>query len=64
MFLTHRPTSSEIENFLSHSRELSLSYDPVGIAKNGGAGFRFDSASAVIGKGNADFGLARRALHE
>ena len=64
MFLTHRPTSSEIENFLSHSRGLPLSYDPVGIAKNGGAGFRFDTASAVIGKGNAAFGLAQRALHE
>ena len=64
MFLTHRPTSSEIEKFLSQSRELPLSYDPVGIAKNGGAGFRFDTASAVIGQGKAVFALAQRALRE
>lgn len=64
MFLTHRPTSSEIENFLSQSRGLPLSYHPVGIAKSGAAGFRFDTASAVIGNGEAAFARARRALKE
>src|SRR5947199_4967904 len=64
MFLTHRPKSSEIENFLRQSRELPLSYRPVGIAKNGSAGFRFDTASSVIGKGEAAFARAQRALKE
>jgi uncharacterized protein (UPF0548 family) len=64
MFLTHRPTPSEIENFLLHSRELSMSYAPVGIAKAGAAGFRFDTASAVIGKGQAGFARAQQALKE
>lgn len=64
MFLTHRPTSSEIENFLDQSRELPLSYHPVGIAKDGPAGFRFDTASSVIGRGAAAFARAQRALQE
>jgi uncharacterized protein (UPF0548 family) len=64
MFLTHRPTSSEIEKFLDQSRELPLSYQPVGIAKEGSAGFRFDTASAVIGQGEADFARAQKALKE
>jgi uncharacterized protein (UPF0548 family) len=64
MFLTHRPTSSEIEKFLRQSRELPLSYAPVGIAKAGAAGFRFDTAGAVIGKGQAAFARAQQALKE
>lgn len=64
MFLTHRPTSAEIENFLRQSRELPLSYQPVGIAKAGSAGFRFDTAGAVIGKGKAAFARAQKALSE
>jgi uncharacterized protein (UPF0548 family) len=64
MFLTHRPTSSEIEKFLHQSRELPLSYQPVGMAKAGSAGFRFDTASAVIGKGEAAFTRAQRALKQ
>ncbi len=64
MFLTHRPTSSKIEKFLGQSRELSLSYNPVGIAREGSAGFRFDTASAAIGKGDAAFARARKALQE
>ena len=64
MFLTHRPTSAEIEKFLNQSRELQLSYHPPGIAKDGSAGFRFDNASAVIGKGEAAFARAQQALRE
>jgi uncharacterized protein (UPF0548 family) len=64
MFLTHRPNSSEIENFLRQSRELPLSYDPLGIAKSGAAGFRFDTASAVIGKGQTALARAQQALKE
>jgi uncharacterized protein (UPF0548 family) len=64
MFLTHRPTASDFENFFEHSRELPLSYHSVGIARAGGAGFRFDTASAVIGKGAAVFARAQQALRE
>ena len=64
MFLTHRPTTSEIEAFLSQSRESPLSYNPVGIAREGGAGFRFDTANAVVGKGKAAFARAQQALRD
>ena len=64
MFLTHRPTAPDIENFVVRSRDLPLSYGPVGIARAGGAGFRFDTASAVIGKGEVAFARAARALNE
>ena len=64
MFLTHRPKASDFEKFLDQSRDLSLSYHPVGIAKAGGAGFHFDTASAVIGQGEAAFARARQALRE
>jgi len=64
MFLTHRPTASDFENFFDESRDLPLSYHPVGIARAGGAGFRFDTASAVIGKGEAAFARAQQALKE
>jgi uncharacterized protein (UPF0548 family) len=64
MFFTHRPKSSEIEQFLNHSRELQLSYQPLGIAKEGFAGFRFDTATAVIGKGEAAFARAQQALKQ
>ena len=64
MFLTHRPTASDFENFYDQSRELPLSYHPVGIARAGGAGFRFDTASAVIGKGAGVFARAQQALRE
>src|ERR1041384_189106 len=64
MFLTHRPTPSEIEKFLSQSHSLPLSYHPVGMAKEGSGGFCFDPASALIGKGEATFTRARKALQQ
>lgn len=64
MFLTHRPTSSQIQRFLSQSRELPLSYRPVGIAKQTPASFRLDTATAVIGQGADAFARARQALRE
>ena len=64
MFLTHRPTDSEINRFLSQSRELPLSYQPTGIAKEQSAGFRFDTASCVIGRGADAFARGQQALRE
>lgn len=64
MFLTHRPTASEIEEFLSQSRNLPLSYQPVGLVNQPSKGFKVDTAAAVIGQGQDAFARARQALRE
>jgi uncharacterized protein (UPF0548 family) len=64
MFLTHRPSQRELEEFIDQSRHLPLSYDPIGIARQSPAGFSVDEASAVIGKGKQAFERARIALAE
>jgi uncharacterized protein (UPF0548 family) len=64
MFLTHRPSQRELEEFIDQSRRLPLSYDQVGIAKQSPAGFSVDEASAVVGKGKQVFATARIALTE
>lgn len=64
MFLTHRPTSSEIDTFLSQSRDLPLSYQPIGIAKDTPPAFTLDTQSSVIGQGNVVFERAQRALRD
>jgi uncharacterized protein (UPF0548 family) len=64
MFLTHRPSQIDLEEFLEASRRLPLSYDPIGIAKESPAGFSVDEASAVVGKGKLVFERARIALTE
>ena len=62
MFLTHRPSQRELQEFLDQSRELPLSYEPVGIARNSPAGFNADLSSAVIGHGRSTFESAKIAL--
>jgi uncharacterized protein (UPF0548 family) len=64
MFLTHRPSQIDLEEFLEASRRLPLSYDPIGIAKESPAGFSVDEESAVVGKGKLVFERARIALTE
>jgi uncharacterized protein (UPF0548 family) len=64
MFLTHRPSASEIEEFLTQSRDLPLSYQTIGIARQEPATFRLDTASSVIGSGAGAFARARQALQE
>ena len=64
MFLTHRPSQRELEQFIDQARRLPLSYDQVGIAKQTPAGFSVDEASAVAGKGKQAFERARVALTE
>ena len=64
MFLTHRPTILEIEEFLTQSRNLSLSYQPVGLVNQPSQGFKLDTAAAVIGQGPDAFARARQALRE
>ena len=62
MFLAHRPTQRELEEFLSHSRSLPLSYNQVGIARQSPHGFKVDQASAVVGRGEQAFERAKIAL--
>jgi uncharacterized protein (UPF0548 family) len=64
MFLTHRPSQRELEEFIDQSRRLPLSYEQVGIAKQSPAGFSVDEASAVVGKGKQVFERATSALSE
>ena len=64
MFLIRRPSHDEISEFLDRSRDLPLSYDPVGIARQSPVGFNADLASAVIGHGQQTFERAKKALAE
>jgi uncharacterized protein (UPF0548 family) len=62
MFVMRRPSSQDIERFLTASRSLPLSYDPVGIATQNPPGFRIDEHSAIVGYGDAAFERAKAAL--
>ena len=62
MFFFHRPSSKVIERLVAQSRELPLSYSPVGLAKGSSRNFDSDQTAVVIGKGRADFERARAAL--
>jgi uncharacterized protein (UPF0548 family) len=62
MFLIRRPSQHEISEFLDQSRDLPLSYDPVGIARQSPRGFNSDLASGVIGQGREIFERAKIAL--
>jgi len=64
MFLARRPSQRQIEEFITRSRDLPLSYDPVGIAQESPRGFKVDEASGVIGHGQQDFARAKLALAE
>ncbi len=64
MFLSHRPSAQQIERFLDASRELPLSYAPVGLARTGAPGFRTDEAIVAVGAGDAAFARATAALIE
>lgn len=64
MFLIHRPTQHEIAAFLDSSRDLPLSYDRVGLARDAGRGFRLDELTTVVGRGQAAFTRAGDALRD
>src|SRR5438552_5039409 len=64
MFLTRRPSQREIEEFIARSRDLPLSYKPIGIAKESPHGFKVDEASGTIGRGEPAFERAKVALSE
>jgi uncharacterized protein (UPF0548 family) len=61
MFSVRRPSTAAIERFLDASRNLPLSYGPVGIVRETPAG-RFDEEVVAIGHGDDDLERARAAL--
>ena len=62
MFLLRQPTSADIDRFLRESRDLPLSYSPVGIVNDVKTDRRIDEQVVVVGRGEADFARARTAL--
>jgi uncharacterized protein (UPF0548 family) len=69
MMFLRRPSPSAIDRFLRESRDLSLSYGPVGIANDAravgaerGTGRRVDEHVVTIGRGARDFARAYAAL--
>jgi len=62
MFSLVRPSEEDIERFLSGSRRLALSYQPVGLATSGALGFDVDEETTGLGRGEAVFERARQAL--
>jgi uncharacterized protein (UPF0548 family) len=64
LFLAHRPSAQQIERFLDASRDLPLSYAPVGLARTGASGFRVDEEVVAVGSGDAAFARATAALTE
>src|SRR5713101_4850341 len=64
MFLLRRPSAQDVESVIAASRDLPLSYDPIGLAKRGGAGSNVDEQTAIVGSGEAAFGRATAALLE
>jgi uncharacterized protein (UPF0548 family) len=62
MFLIRRPSPQTIERFLRDSRELPLSYSPVGIVRTESSGYALDELTVAIGHGRTEFARARAAL--
>jgi len=64
MFLLQRPSFELLTAFIERSRELPLSYAPIGLAKHAAAGFSLDLARGEIGRGEEDYARATTALTE
>ena len=62
MFLVRRPSADTIERFLLDSRDLPLSYEPVGILNLESTRGNVDELTVAIGRGPAEFARARAAL--
>jgi len=62
MLCLSRPSQFQIEQFIDRLKELPLSYQPTGIAREFPRGFKVDEAFAVIGHGDAAFARAKQAL--
>ena|SRR5258705_1003700 len=64
MFFFRRPGAQDVERFMAASRELSLSYEPIGLAKQGRAGYHVDEQITIVGSGEAAFARGSTALTE
>jgi len=64
MFLRFRPSPLEIHAFIESSHTQPLSYEPVGIARTGCAGFQLDHQETIIGRGRTALERAMAALTE
>lgn len=62
MFFARRPSQETIDRFVSGSRDLPLSYSPIGIVETGTARGVVDETVVAIGRGRAAFERARLAL--
>ena len=62
MFLRVRPSQAKIEDFLVQSRQLPLSYRPIGIAGLAQPEFRIDEVRCTLGHGSKIFTSAKEAL--
>lgn len=62
MFFLRRPPTRVIERLIEQSRDLPLSYGPVGLVASPPKDFDTDQTSVVLGNGRADFERARAAL--
>jgi uncharacterized protein (UPF0548 family) len=62
MFLARRPSAEDIQRFLLESREMPLSYGPIGIVKPESGRDGVDELIVPIGRGVQDFARARSAL--
>src|SRR5580765_6746563 len=64
MFTALRASMRDIERFLEVSRDLPLSYEPVGLARNGHAAFDADETIVPLGSGAVIYERAKAALRD
>jgi uncharacterized protein (UPF0548 family) len=62
MFLLRRPLARDVEAFLTTSRQLPLSYNPIGLAGQSPHDFDVDEQVVNVGQGDAAFERAKEAL--
>ena len=62
MFLRVRPSQTRIDDFLAQSRQLPLSYQPIGIAGLAPSDLRIDEVRCSLGRGSKIFTSAKAAL--
>ena len=62
MFSLLRPSARDIARFLAASRDLPLSYEPVGLATGADASFDTDETIVALGSGAASYERAKGAL--
>jgi uncharacterized protein (UPF0548 family) len=64
MFSVLRPSPRDVARFLAASRDLPLSYQPVGLALAANASFDSDETVVSVGSGPAIYERAKAALRE